>query len=43
MECVRFGPGTIDVAHKPNEHLPIAEWERAVPIVEALVRRMCTS
>jgi len=43
MECVLFGPGTIDVAHKPNEHLPIAEWERAVPIVEALVRRMCTS
>jgi len=43
MECVLFGPGTIDVAHKPNEHLPIGEWERAGPIIESLVRRMCMS
>lgn len=41
MECILFGPGTIDVAHKPNERLPIVEFARAPGMVEQLVQRMC--
>lgn len=41
MECILYGPGTIDVAHKPNERLPIAEFNRARGVVDQLVQRMC--
>ena len=37
--CVIFGPGAIGVAHKPNEFLPIDEFERAHDILETIIDR----
>jgi acetylornithine deacetylase len=39
--CVIFGPGTIEVAHRPNEFVPIAELERAGVVLDELIRRRC--
>ena len=36
-----FGPGSITVAHQPDEHIPIAQLVRAVDVVEDVVRRAC--
>jgi acetylornithine deacetylase len=41
LDCAIFGPGTIEVAHKPNEHVPKSELERARELVGATVRRFC--
>ena len=41
FDCVLFGPGTIEVAHRPNECLPIDEFERAREILDALIQRRC--
>jgi acetylornithine deacetylase len=35
--CVIFGPGSIEVAHKPNEHLPIGQFEQARSILDTLI------
>ena len=37
--CVIFGPGAIEVAHKPNEFLPIDEFERARDVLDAIIDR----
>jgi acetylornithine deacetylase len=39
--CVIFGPGNIEVAHRPNEFVPIAELERAGEVLDALIHRRC--
>ncbi|MFZ5475689.1 MAG: acetylornithine deacetylase [Myxococcota bacterium] len=36
-----FGPGSIDVAHKADEYVPVGELHRAVDVVEAVVRARC--
>ncbi len=36
-----FGPGSIDVAHKPNENLPLSDLHRGVEAIEAIVRHRC--
>ena len=41
MECVLFGPGTIETAHKPNESLPKAEFARARVVLERAVHEFC--
>jgi acetylornithine deacetylase/succinyl-diaminopimelate desuccinylase-like protein len=38
---VLFGPGSIEVAHRPNEFMPAAELARAGELLEALVYRRC--
>lgn len=43
MQCVLFGPGSIEVAHKPNEFVPIDEVSRAREVIEHLVGRFCMS
>ena len=43
VECVLLGPGNIDVAHKPNEYLPKAEFAEGRSILERIVREMCVS
>jgi acetylornithine deacetylase len=43
FECVLFGPGSIDVAHRANEYVPIDEFDRARSILERLVDRFCLS
>lgn len=39
--CVIFGPGSIEVAHRPNEFIPIAELERAGTLLDELIHRRC--
>jgi acetylornithine deacetylase len=41
MDCVLFGPGSIDVAHRPNEFLPKAELAAARAVVERLIEDCC--
>lgn len=36
-----FGPGSIDVAHKPDEYIEAAALTRGVEVVEAVVRARC--
>ena len=41
FRCAIFGPGSIEVAHRPNESLPIAEFERAGELLDDIIRRRC--
>lgn len=41
FSCLLYGPGDIATAHKPNEWLPIAEFERAARDLEFLIERFC--
>jgi acetylornithine deacetylase len=43
MECVLYGPGTIEVAHRPNEHVPIDEVRTAGATLDELVNGACRS
>jgi len=42
MECAIFGPGSIEVAHRPNESIPIEEFEACAAILERTIRDCCT-
>jgi acetylornithine deacetylase len=41
MDCVLYGPGTIEVAHRPDEFVPIDELQEARGTLEALIRQRC--
>jgi len=41
FDCVIWGPGTIEVAHKPNESLPLAEFHQAGTLLDRLIDRHC--
>ncbi|HEX9941812.1 MAG TPA: acetylornithine deacetylase [Thermoanaerobaculia bacterium] len=41
MDCAIFGPGSIEVAHKPNEHLPKDELAAARGLLERTIRHFC--
>ncbi len=41
LDCVLWGPGSIEVAHKPNESLPVAEFVRAGELLDRIVHRAC--
>ncbi len=41
VKTLVFGPGSIDVAHKADEYVPVAELHRAVDVVEAVVGARC--
>ncbi len=41
LDCVLFGPGSIEVAHKPNEYIPKEQFRRAEQILEGAVRELC--
>jgi acetylornithine deacetylase len=41
LECVIWGPGSIDVAHKPNESIPISEMQRGNELVEQVIAQHC--
>ena len=41
FECVVWGPGSIEVAHKPNEWVPVAELGRAGEVLGRAVARFC--
>jgi len=41
LDCVICGPGSIGVAHRPNESLPVAEFARAGDLLARVVQRAC--
>ena len=41
LDCAIFGPGTIEVAHKPNESLPKSELAEARELLARTVRQFC--
>jgi len=41
MDCAVFGPGSIEVAHKPNEFIPKAEFAAARGLLERTIQRFC--
>ncbi len=41
LECVLFGPGSIEVAHKPNEFLPTEELRLAGDALDRVIARRC--
>jgi acetylornithine deacetylase len=43
LQCVLFGPGSIEVAHKANEFIPIGEIHRAREVLDGLVNRRCVA
>ncbi len=43
MQTVILGPGDINVAHQPNESLPLAMVEPTRKILEQLIQRFCVA
>ncbi len=43
FECVLFGPGTIAVAHRPNESIPKHELARGAELLARLVESRCAA
>lgn len=41
LDCVIWGPGSIEVAHQPNEFIPVAEFERGGTLLDRVIRRGC--
>lgn len=41
LDCAIFGPGSIEVAHKPNEFLPKDEFAAARGLLERTIRHFC--
>ena len=41
LDCVLFGPGSIEVAHRPNEFMPRDEFARAGILLPQIIRRFC--
>lgn len=41
MDCLLLGPGTIRVAHKPDEHLPLEQLARGREVLTRLVEACC--
>lgn len=41
LDCVLFGPGSIEVAHRPNEFMPQNEFVRAAELLPGIIQRFC--
>lgn len=41
LDCLIFGPGSIEVAHQADEHMPKDEYRRGGEIFAALLARYC--
>jgi acetylornithine deacetylase len=41
FECIVWGPGSIRVAHKPNEFVSRADLEAALPVLDAAIASAC--
>ena len=41
MDVVVMGPGSIDVAHQPNEYIHLNEIEGAVKVLQGLIEKYC--
>jgi acetylornithine deacetylase len=43
LDCIIWGPGTIEVAHKPNEFMPIAEFAEGREHLDHIVHEFTSS
>lgn len=43
LDCVIFGPGSIEVAHKPNEWMPKEEMVRGGELLDRLIHDLCSA
>jgi len=43
LDCVLWGPGSIEAAHQANECLPVAEFERGGRLLERVVHTWCVA
>ena len=41
LETIVMGPGSIDVAHQPNEYMPMEQIRPAIDTLRELIRRYC--
>jgi acetylornithine deacetylase len=41
LECVIFGPGSIDCAHQPNEFMPKDEFIKARGMLDRIIEQFC--
>jgi acetylornithine deacetylase len=41
LDCAIFGPGSIGVAHKPNESMPISDFVRAAELLDKAISHFC--
>lgn len=41
LDCAIFGPGSIEVAHRPDEHLPKADLAAARTVLAGAIERFC--
>jgi acetylornithine deacetylase len=41
METVILGPGSVDCAHQPDEHLPLAVIPPTLELLRGLIGRFC--
>jgi acetylornithine deacetylase len=41
LDCAIFGPGSIEVAHKPNEYLPKDQFLAASGLFSGMIRHFC--
>jgi acetylornithine deacetylase len=43
VQCVLFGPGRIEDAHRANESVELSQWEAAARWLEQIVPLFCGS
>ncbi len=43
MDTLILGPGDIDVAHQPNEKLPLDRINPTLAILEQFIQRFCVA
>ncbi len=43
LDCVLWGPGSIEEAHRADEWLPASEFERAAGLLDRLVHQWCVA
>lgn len=41
MDTLVLGPGSIDVAHQPNEYLPLEQVQPCITLLQSLIRQFC--
>jgi acetylornithine deacetylase len=41
LECVLFGPGSIEDAHRANEAIDVAQWREGGLVLDAIIGRLC--
>jgi len=41
MDTIILGPGSIDLAHQPNEYMDLAQVQPCIDLLRQLIRKYC--